>query len=172
MAVSKPSDHVGIRPTQQMVPSCAEAMLGSLFITPLDVVKIRLQTQERIYSRKCFLYSNGIMDHLYPRVNGDPPPKALHTAEEICNCKWYNRPKYFNGTFDAFIKISRVEGVSSLWSGLSPTLVLAVPTTVIYFTTYEQLKELVRKQSGLTSNDPRVALSCGAVARIWATKAV
>jgi hypothetical protein len=52
----------------------------------------------------------------------------------------YNRPKYFNGTFDAFVKISRVEGVSSLWSGLSPTLVLAVPTTVVYFTTYELLK--------------------------------
>ena len=33
-----------------------------------------------------------------------------------------------------------VEGISSLWSGLSPTLVLAVPTTVVYFTSYEQLK--------------------------------
>ena len=66
--------------------------------------------------------------------------RALHTAEEICNCKWYNRPKYFNGTMDAIVKISRTEGVSSLWSGLSPTLVLAIPTTMIYFTTYEQLK--------------------------------
>ena len=27
-----------------------------------------------------------------------------------------------------------------MWSGLSPTLVLAVPTTVVYFTSYEQLK--------------------------------
>ena len=44
--------------------------------------------------------------------------QALHTAEEICNCKWYNRPRYFNGTLDAFLKISRTEGVSSLWSGL------------------------------------------------------
>ena len=62
----------------------------------------------QIFSRKCFLYSNGLMDHLYARVNGGPlPPAANHTAEEICNCKWYNRPKYFNGTFDAILKISR-----------------------------------------------------------------
>ena len=49
-----------------------------------------------------------MMDHMYARVNGAPlPPAAAHTAEEICNCKWYNRPKYFNGTVDAIVKISR-----------------------------------------------------------------
>ncbi len=80
------------------------------------------------------------------RTNGDPPTRALHTAEEICNCKWYNRPKYFNGTLDAIVKISRTEGISSLWSGLSPTLVLAVPTTMIYFTAYEKLKFVINGQ--------------------------
>jgi hypothetical protein len=64
-----------------------------------------------VFGKKCFMYSNGLMDHLCPRVNGDPPLlTALHTAEEICNCKWYNRPKYFNGTLDAFVKIARVGG--------------------------------------------------------------
>jgi len=132
--------------TQQMMSSGAGALLVSLFMTPLDVVKIRLQSQERIYSKKCFLYSNGIMDHLCPRTNGDPPQRALHTVEQICNCKWYNRPRYFNGTFDAILKIGRTEGVASLWSGLSPTLVLAVPTTMIYFTTYEQLKRWLHQR--------------------------
>lgn len=41
---------------------------------------------------------------------------------------------------DALIKISKTEGLTSLWSGLSPTLVLAVPATVIYFVSYEQLR--------------------------------
>lgn len=41
---------------------------------------------------------------------------------------------------DAFIKISRNEGIGSLWSGLGPTLVLAIPATVIYFVCYEQLR--------------------------------
>ena len=50
-------------------------------MTPLDVVKIRLQAQERFHAKKCFLYSNGLMDHLCPRTNGDPPARALHTAQ-------------------------------------------------------------------------------------------
>ena len=134
-------------------------------MTPLDVVKIRLQAQDRMLSKKCFLYSNGIMDHLCLRTNGEPPV-ALHTSEEICNCKWYNRPKYFNGTLDAFFKISRVEGVSSLWSGLSPTLVLAVPTTVIYFTTYEQLKLKFVKSIGRPENHmTAISLTSGGLAR-------
>jgi len=140
-SVALVTDKPLLTPTQQMMSSGAGALLVSLFMTPLDVVKIRLQSQNHLYSKKCFLYSNGLMDHLCPRTNGDPPKRAMHTAEEICNCKWYNRPKYFNGTLDAIVKIGRTEGVVSLWSGLSPTLVLAVPTTMIYFTMYEQMKQ-------------------------------
>ena len=157
---------------QQMASSCAGALLVSLFMTPLDVVKIRLQAQDMVFERKCFLYSNGIMDHLYARVNGDPhhwhDNIATHTKEEICDCKWYNRPKYFNGTFDAFVKIAKVEGVSSLWSGVSPTLILAVPTTVIYFTSYEQMKKRLRPHLG----EQWTPLTAGALARIWAVTVV
>lgn len=144
-----------ITPVQQMASSCTGALLVSLFMTPLDVVKIRLQAQERFYAKKCFLYSNGIMDHLCTRTNGEPVV-APHTPEEICNCKWYNRPKYFEGTVDAFVKISRTEGFTSLWSGLSPTLVLAVPATVIYFTTYETLKQKFTKMYPDPSNLQKV----------------
>lgn len=38
------------------------------------------------------------------------------------------------------MKISKNEGILSLWSGLSPTLVLAVPATIVYFVSYEQLR--------------------------------
>lgn len=155
-----------ITPFQQMISAGTGAMLVSLSMTPLDVVKIRLQAQEK--RPNCLLYHNGIMDHMYLRLNGilQPPPGAKHTSEQICNCTWYNRPKYFNGTLDAIVKISRVEGVGSLWSGLGPTLVLALPTTVVYFTTYENARDLLEDRAGV-GHVWGSAIS-GAAARIWA----
>lgn len=36
-------------------------------VTPLDVVKTRLQAQQkRLLSNKCYVYCNGLMDHLCP----------------------------------------------------------------------------------------------------------
>lgn len=90
-------------------------------------------------SGKCFLYCNGLMDHLYVCQNGNS-----------CTA-WYKTPTCFNGTLvgaagtacpgvgaqrcpwlhptllraspqDAFVKITRHEGIRSLWSGLPPTL--------------------------------------------------
>ena len=99
-------------------------------VTPLDVVKIRMQAQAKPtdFSRgHHFFYCNGLMDHLCVCGNGKKVP-------------WYRKPGHFNGTIDAFRKIIRNEGVFQLWSGLSPTLAMAIPATVIYFTTYDYLK--------------------------------
>lgn len=45
---------------------------------------------------------------------------------------------------DALVKIGKREGIFSLWSGLSPTLVLAVPATIVYFVSYEQLRIYIK----------------------------
>lgn len=65
---------------------------------------------------------------------------------------WYdqknNHKQYFILSYflqDALYKIAKIEGVGALWSGLSPTLVLALPCTVIYFVTYEQLRLKMKK---------------------------
>merc|ERR1712013_482853 len=95
----------------------------------------------------------------------------MGTAQEICDCKWFNRPKYFNSTADAFVKIAKTEGLPSLWSGLSPTLVLAIPATIIYFTMYEQLRSWIHKSQGGTHARevaPWVALTAGGLARVVA----
>lgn len=46
-----------------------------------------------------------------------------------------------SGTLDALMKISRNEGVRALWSGLPPTLAMAIPSTVLYFTSYDLIKQ-------------------------------
>uniref|UniRef100_A0A8D0CHE6 Mitochondrial glutathione transporter SLC25A40 n=1 Tax=Scleropages formosus TaxID=113540 RepID=A0A8D0CHE6_SCLFO len=160
------SDPNRITPIQQMIASCSGAILTSLFVTPLDVVKIRLQAQKHPFpkeqdrccsrhlsrpGRKCFVYCNGLMDHICVCENGNS--KA-----------WYKAPGHFTGTLDAFMKIIRREGLRSLWSGLPPTLVMAVPATVIYFTCYDQLCAALRANvGGLSEQAPLLA---GAIARL------
>ncbi|XP_018592002.1 mitochondrial glutathione transporter SLC25A39 isoform X2 [Scleropages formosus] len=149
----------GITPVQQMLASGTGALLTSLFVTPLDVVKIRLQSQSApFYQGKCFLYCNGLMDHLYVCQNG-------------MRCTtWYNSPTRFSGTLDAFVKILRYEGVRSLWSGLPPTLVMAVPATMIYFTSYDQLRDFLHYRMGCHEN--QVPLVAGGLARLGAVTVI
>ncbi|XP_011883525.1 PREDICTED: solute carrier family 25 member 40-like isoform X2 [Vollenhovia emeryi] len=153
-----------IKPYQQIAASCTGAVITSIFVTPLDVVKIRLQTQQKaMLSHKCFLYCNGLMDHLCPCANGKMP-------------EWMRRNGKFNGTVDALVKISKTEGMTSLWSGLSPTLVLAVPATVVYFVSYEQLRLYLKdtynrkfNKKGTNVEQPYwIPVLAGATARIWA----
>ena len=64
-----------------------------LVVTPLDVVKIRLQAQQKaMLSNKCFLYCNGLMDHLCPCLNGKGPVWAKGNGK-------------FNGTVVRYTKL-------------------------------------------------------------------
>ncbi|XP_056375107.1 probable mitochondrial glutathione transporter SLC25A40 [Hyla sarda] len=143
--------YTNITPTQQIIASSAGALLTSFFVTPLDVVKIRLQAQSKPFTKgKCFVYCNGLMDHLCVCLNGNS--KA-----------WYKVPGRFTGTVDAFVQIIRNEGVRSLWSGLPPTLVMAVPATAIYFTCYDQLRDILIHHM---NNVETASLIAGATARL------
>nr|XP_060637104.1 probable mitochondrial glutathione transporter SLC25A39 [Anolis sagrei ordinatus] len=174
MAESASVGMAGITPVQQMLASGTGALFTSLFVTPLDVVKIRLQAQRTPFSKvlsvqsipwsiqqakwKCFLYCNGLMDHLYVCQNGNG-----------CTA-WYKAPTQFTGTLDAFVKIIRHEGIRSLWSGLPPTLVMAVPATVIYFTSYDQLRDFLH--SKMDNQGRYIPLVAGAVARLGAVTVI
>nr|CAH7747447.1 unnamed protein product [Callosobruchus chinensis]CAH7750987.1 unnamed protein product [Callosobruchus chinensis] len=154
-----------ITPLQSAAASCTGAVITSLLVTPLDVVKIRLQAQQKAPQTKCFLYCNGLMDHICSCTPEDP------------HSKWLQRPGHFNGTLDAFIKIGKTEGITSLWSGLSPTLVLAIPATIVYFVVYEQLrlklKDTYNKQSFGEKQQPFwIPLASGATARVISASVV
>ncbi|XP_042744317.1 solute carrier family 25 member 40 isoform X4 [Lagopus leucura] len=136
---------------QQAVSSCCGAIITSLFVTPLDVVKTRLQAQSNPFPKgRCFVYSNGQMDHTCVCENGDG---------KAC----YKRKGHFKGTLDAFVKIIQIEGIKSLWSGLSPTLIMALPTTIIYFTCYEKLSEALRSRLG--EDNDHIPLVAGSLSR-------
>ena len=52
-----------------------------------------------------------------------------------------------NGTADGITKIVRHEGMRTLYRGLVPTLVMSVPSTVIYFLGYESMRERTKNCS-------------------------
>ncbi|CDW60379.1 solute carrier family 25 0 [Trichuris trichiura] len=133
--VANPLDVVKVRLQKQATrKSC---------VTPLDVVKVRLQAQRSPtpYSR-CFIVSSGLMDHLCTFC-GFPGGGAAVSR--------------FNGTMDAFFKISRHEGIGALWSGLTPALAMAVPATVCYFTLYDNLLSHLHRRFGHAFWVPMIA---------------
>nr|AKN21603.1 slc25a-35 [Schmidtea mediterranea] len=126
-------ENENIKIWQRLVSSSTGAIVTSIIVTPLDVIKIRMQAQSKpISSGDCFIYCNGLMDHLCQYVNGN--------NKQFSNAQWYKKPLKFTNTFDALQKVVKTEGVLSLWSGLSPTLILAVPQVVIYYTLNDWLK--------------------------------
>ncbi|CAK9303962.1 unnamed protein product [Gordionus sp. m RMFG-2023] len=161
-----------IKPWQQAVSSCTGGLITSLFATPFDVIKTRLQVQQiPIQKGQCFLYCNGLWDHICFSVengltsNGRP---------------WYKRPSHFSGTWDALMKITKYEGLTSLWSGLSPTLLMAIPATMVYFTTYDQIKyklgyldtNMCETNAEKTMYYSSIPILAGALARVGAVTVI
>lgn len=109
--------------SSRIVASSVGALLTSLFVTPFDVVKTRLQMQTR----------------------GNAP---------------------LLGTRHAIVHIASHEGAASLWRGLQPTLAMALPATVLYYSMYEHLRDSI-ELSDLCR--PYAPLLAGASARMLAS---
>eukprot|EP00516_Mucochytrium_quahogii_P001027 CAMPEP_0203751424 /NCGR_PEP_ID=MMETSP0098-20131031/5507_1 /ASSEMBLY_ACC=CAM_ASM_000208 /TAXON_ID=96639 /ORGANISM=" , Strain NY0313808BC1" /LENGTH=329 /DNA_ID=CAMNT_0050641149 /DNA_START=209 /DNA_END=1198 /DNA_ORIENTATION=- len=119
--------------------------MTSLLVTPLDVVKTRLQAQQQqaecfeakspASCKRCTHYSfhNGLIDVMLPKSLN---PKTFVTAEEC--------PIHFRNSLDAMYKIAKYEGYTSLYNGLGPSLIMAVPSTVLYFASYDKLRDVMR----------------------------
>ncbi|KAF7731882.1 hypothetical protein EC973_007713 [Apophysomyces ossiformis] len=87
---------------ERMMAACSGAILTTLLVTPLDVIKTRLQSQV---------------------IPGSVKTQQLH------------------GTWDGITKIVRHEGIPALWRGLSAGLVMAIPSTIIYFVGYDYIRD-------------------------------
>lgn len=78
----------------------------------------------------------------------------------------------FTSTMDGIRKIARNEGTLTLWRGLSPTLVMAIPANVIYFTGYDWLRYNPMSPIRAISNDNYNPLISGSSARVLSAFAV
>ncbi|KFQ34081.1 Solute carrier family 25 member 40, partial [Mesitornis unicolor] len=71
---------------------------------------------------------------------------------------------------DAFVKLIQTEGIKSLWSGLPPTLIMALPTTVICFTCYDQLSEALKSRVG--KDEEHIPIIAGCLSRFGTVSVV
>jgi solute carrier family 25, member 39/40 len=145
-----PPQDVGknISAIQKSVSAISGAVITSLIVTPLDVVRVRLQSQQP--STPAGTLNGGIPRLGYSTLGGDSRSGVTACCREVffqrgwnvngnsiqCDYIPFEAPtvengfcaaedmgrKTFRGTWEGLVKIARYEGVTSLWRGLSPTL--------------------------------------------------
>ncbi|KAF2747539.1 mitochondrial carrier [Sporormia fimetaria CBS 119925] len=179
---------------QKMLSATTGSVLTSLLVTPLDVVRVRLQSQTHVSTspiRSPRAYVAGSLTQfrdLPPNlgisaccrevfwVNNTAPycvagPTLAPINPAACAVEEVER-RTINSTWDGLRKIAQNEGLTTLWRGLSPTLVMAIPANVIYFAGYDWLRTARQSPFRRTVPDAYIPLVAGATARMLAAVAV
>lgn len=61
--------------------------------------------------------------------------------------------------------------MTSLWSGLPPTLLMALPSVIIYFTAYDEIKNFLGYHE-LDNPNKLIPIASGAIARTFSVTAI
>ncbi|EMD96966.1 hypothetical protein COCC4DRAFT_41798 [Bipolaris maydis ATCC 48331] len=181
---------------QKMLSAVSGSLLTSLLVTPLDVVRVRLQSQEAAPSA-AFSRPSGAtgpsltqfrdlppnlgisaccrevfwVNNKAPFCVAGPTMAPINPADLHCAVEEVER-RTINSTWDGLRKIAQNEGPRTLWRGLSPTLVMTVPANVIYFAGYDWLRTANASPLRRNIADPYIPLVAGATARVLAAIAV
>ncbi|KAG5302704.1 membrane transporter [Histoplasma capsulatum G186AR] len=187
-------EYNNVSATQKMMSATWGSLLTSLLVTPLDVVRVRLQSQIPVLRASPDIIPAPLFGGLPPNLGVTAccrevfwvgnnaqfcmvgPNGAALSSPPIdgaagCAVEETQR-RTFTSTFDGLRKIARNEGALSLWRGLSPTLVMAIPANVIYFTGYDWLRFDKRSPVNRTFNDTYAPLAAGGIARIAAASVI
>ncbi|KAH8899446.1 mitochondrial carrier [Thozetella sp. PMI_491] len=193
-----------ITAVQKMLSATTGSLLTGLLVTPLDVVRIRWQSQGlqqppvasgateiqklalttpnafrpanlgvTACCREVFFMNNNTDACLAgPRI-GTIGPGVTSSSAAAAECAVeQTQQRTFNSTLDGLRKIARNEGFFTLWRGLSPTLLMAIPGNIIYYTGYEWLRSNKKSPISQHVRDDYAPLVAGAVARVMAAVAV
>src|SRR5947207_2286990 len=134
---------------QKSISAISGAFMTSVLVTPLDVVRVRLQSQQGGAGLAPNVSASGARLG-YSTLGTEMPSGVTACCREVffsrsfsvdghaVNCDYipFDSPavengicaveekgkRTFRGTWEGLVKIARYEGMSSLWRGLSPTL--------------------------------------------------
>lgn len=122
--------------------------------------------------REVFFSTNNVEYCLVSPKGSAPSPAAAASGPAIECAVEEAQKRTISSTMDGLKKIARNEGVTTLWRGLSPTLLMTVPANIIYFTGYDWLRNSARSPIAQTINDDYAPLVAGSTARMLAAAAV
>lgn len=132
---------------QRLKAACFGAIVNSItgtlsmfyaVVTPFDVLKNRLQSQPT---------------EILARSLRKPASSQLRRVSQSCRYSIarstlpYERLR-IHGLWNGIIAISKTEGLRNLWRGMVPTLLIAVPNTVVYFATLEEFRDRLNDRFG------------------------
>ncbi|GFE53141.1 oxoglutarate malate translocator [Babesia ovis] len=124
--------------------ACARQILYTttrlgLFRTISDILKERQGSQKIPFYQKCLA---GLFSGAAGAFIGNPADLALVRMQSNLSLPVEQRKNY-GGIFSTVCRISKEEGVSSLWKGATPTIVRAMALNVAMLATYDQSKEML-----------------------------
>ncbi|KAF7306980.1 hypothetical protein MIND_00490800 [Mycena indigotica] len=125
----------------KFVAAASGSTLTALTMTPFDVVKTRLQTQQPLPVRARPLPNVCCQPSNVQCVRQMSTFARSFTAEQIV-CVWDHgvfRAEPVSGFTDAVRHVWRAEGIRGLWKGVGTTLVIGVPSSTCYMLTYDYL---------------------------------
>lgn len=202
--------------TTRVVSGSAGSLVTSLLVTPLDVVKVRMQAAMEpppppppaspSSSSSAATAAAKLPPNVAPCPRGcgtfvlntphgrvvlprsaapffDGKTGTLTDKARQClfagevNKRTANTAAADVGTFKMLRRIFRSEGFPGIYAGLRPTLVMAVPNTVLYFSAYEEMVFRLRRYcsgdsgSAASSLSWAIPLVSGGTARVVAASA-
>ncbi|EGF84114.1 hypothetical protein BATDEDRAFT_21867 [Batrachochytrium dendrobatidis JAM81] len=174
---------------QRIMSAGMGAVLTSLLMTPFDVVKTRLQSEQAAFEPNlnkratCPRYFLLDSDVLSRNCKSVAYRTRLHNpiSESMQGLNLKNVSKVVSGSGSlmsslgptlgaepaaSILSISRNEGFRALWRGLTPTLIMSIPSTTVYYIGYDFLREAFGRHMSHMGIEAYAPLVAGALARI------
>ena len=190
----------------RIVSGSVGSVLTSLVVTPLEVVKVRVQAkslEQQLTTiqapatagvgrqvgpcpKGCgtFVFYNGQMECTLPKsavsffdASGKLTEKARQCFDWSNNNNDHTKKKRIPplGTWGMVRRIFATEGLTGIYAGLTPTLVMAVPNTVLYYSSYDEmvgrLRRVSEESSSSSSSSWMIPFAAGGTARLVASSA-
>mmetsp|Transcript_52576 Transcript_52576/g.128478 ORF Transcript_52576/g.128478 Transcript_52576/m.128478 type:complete len:391 (+) Transcript_52576:72-1244(+) len=157
----------------QFAASAGASAVSAIILTPLDVVKVRMQTDKGddvarravkgvcsffpkyngggrmclglpLTEQLCYLCGKELFPAGVSRSDvAQWKMRPLSTTSSLCHVECGAPKKGSNKLLHVVRDIVRYEGVGALWRGTGPSLIMAVPQVGIYLTTYDQVKDML-----------------------------